>query len=230
MREQWIKSGHPPATVPLDTHHFLLDFSLLTGFKAQMVLQNLSPSPEAREMCTPSTLQIKCNCPYAEKGNQCKHIVWVLVRVLRARTDLQYQLGLLNSELREIFENAPRIDTSGNGEELAAKSEEGNRKSVDGDCPICFTEFEGKETVVFCKAACGNNFHSDCLKHWAATKRQAGVKVTCPLCRTPWDNGGGSVPVEHIKSAVEAGSVNEEGYVNVAGELGISRDRGMCLN
>jgi hypothetical protein len=167
-----------------------------------------------------------CNCPYAEKGNQCKHMIWIMVRVLRARSDLQYQLALLNSELKEIFENAPRTATVG-AEESAEKPADGNRKPVEGDCPICFTEF-GDEAVVFCKAACGNNFHSQCLKTWAATKKAAGVTVTCPLCRTPWEECG-SVSVEELKSAVQSGDVNEEGYVNIAGELGISQERGKPL-
>jgi hypothetical protein len=167
--------------------------------------------------------QPECNCPYAEKGNQCKHMVWVMVRVLRARNDLQYQLALLNSELKEIFENAPRAVICSDDEEPAGKAADGNRKPVEGDCPICFTEF-GDEAVVFCTAACGNNFHSECLKTWAATKRAAGVTVTCPLCRTPWEEQG--VSVESLKSVAKTGEVNDEGYVNVAGELGISRDRG----
>jgi hypothetical protein len=183
----------------------------MTGSTGNVYTVNIANQPE-------------CNCPYAEKGNQCKHMVWVMVRVLRARHDLQYQLALLNSELKEIFQNAPRTPAHSDEEEPAENAADGNRKPVEGDCPICFTEF-GDEAVVFCKAACGNNFHSQCLKTWAATKRAAQVAVTCPLCRTPWEESG-DVSADALKVAVNGGEVNHEGYVNVAGQLGISQDRG----
>jgi hypothetical protein len=155
-------------------------------------------------------------------------MIWIMIRVLRVRENLQYQLAYLSSELREIFENVPRTEAYGDGE-AADKAGAGNRKPIEGeDCPICFTELGGEPTV-FCKTACGNNFHSQCLKTWAATKKQAGAKVTCPLCRSPWDDAGGVIPVEDLKAAVEQGEVGDEGYVNVAGELGISQDRGTCL-
>ncbi|KAI7116476.1 hypothetical protein KC352_g34037, partial [Hortaea werneckii] len=50
-----------------------------------------------------------CNCPHARKGNQCKHIAYVLSRVLRAPTELEYQLAFTSAELRKIFEKAPPL-------------------------------------------------------------------------------------------------------------------------
>lgn len=94
-----------------------------------------------------------CNCPHAAKGNQCKHIVYSLTRVLRVRGELEYQLAFLSSELREIFANAPALPST-----TAAESEkDGNRKPLE-DCGICCEDFDPKdesEEVVYCKAACG---------------------------------------------------------------------------
>src|SRR4051812_18203218 len=45
--------------------------------------------------------QPSCDCPHATKGHQCKHWLYVMSRVLRAKSDHVYQLALLSSELRE---------------------------------------------------------------------------------------------------------------------------------
>lgn len=173
-----------------------------------------------------------CDCPHARKGNQCKHVIYVLHRVLRVREDLEYQLAFLSSELREIFSKAPPLPS-----EVAKKNNDdgemdGNRKSLEGeDCPVCMEEFEtdgkGKpqrgEDVVYCKAACGNNIHKDCFKQWAVAKKGQG-HVTCPFCRSPWqdDEETGSMD---LRSLAKAGKVNAEGYVNVARQLGLSGRR-----
>jgi len=157
-----------------------------------------------------------CDCPHAKKGNQCKHIIYVLCRVLHAPAHLQYQLAFLRSELHEIFANAPPILTADN------TSRDGNRKPVEDDCPICCCEFEPKkEEIVFCKAACGNNIHKLCFEQWAASKKGASGGVTCPFCRTPWRGDE-----DMVKKIARCGKRNADGYVNVAQQLGISASRG----
>ncbi|KAF2764075.1 hypothetical protein EJ03DRAFT_332185, partial [Teratosphaeria nubilosa] len=157
-----------------------------------------------------------CNCPHAKKGNQCKHIAYVLSRVLRLPAHLAYQLAFISSELREIFEKAPPLPS----EAAEGGAKDGNRKPLEGECPICVCDFEPEsgEAIVYCKAACGNNIHKACFEQWAATKR--GQKITCPFCRTAWEGDD-----ETIKKVAKIGPVNEEGYVNVADQLGLSGRR-----
>ncbi|KAF2170441.1 hypothetical protein M409DRAFT_51482 [Zasmidium cellare ATCC 36951] len=159
-----------------------------------------------------------CDCPHAQKGNQCKHIVYVLSRVLRVPAHLEYQLAFITTELREIFDNAPPLPS-----ETANESEkDGNRKPIEGECPICSDDFEpynAKEKVVYCKASCGNNIHKECFDRWAATRH--GARVTCPYCRAPWESDDQG----DIKRVATNGRVNTEGYVNVAGQLGLSGRR-----
>ncbi|KAL1591191.1 hypothetical protein WHR41_00387 [Cladosporium halotolerans] len=157
-----------------------------------------------------------CDCPHAKKGNQCKHIAYVLSRVLRAPQHLEYQLAFISSELREIFENAPPLPSE--TAENAVK--DGNRKPIEGDCPICCVDFEpdNREEIVYCKASCGNNIHKECFSQWAATKR--GQNVTCPFCRAPWQGDE-----EQLKQVAKSGAKNSEGYVNVASQLGLSGRR-----
>ena len=157
-----------------------------------------------------------CDCPHARKGNQCKHIVYVLSRVLRAPAELEYQLAFISSELKDIFARAPPLPS----ETAENDGKDGNRKPVEGECPVCCNDFEpeSSETIVYCKAACGNNIHKDCFGQWAATK--TGQAVTCPFCRTPWQGDE-----DQLKQVAKSGRKNADGYVNVASQLGLSGRR-----
>ena len=61
-------------------------------------------------------------------------------------------------------------------EDINAEDNDGKRKPVEGDCPVCFMEFEPKEDIVWCKAVCGNNIHKKCFEQWAATTSNKGVR------------------------------------------------------
>jgi hypothetical protein len=143
------------------------EFVELTGSTGNIYLVHIAQQPS-------------CTCPHAKSGHQCKHVIYVLSRVLRARHDLVYQLALLSSELVEILYQAPPIEVGDDAE----KPSNSNRKPVEGDCPICFCAFEAAEAIVYCRATCGQNIHKGCFEMWAATKRKSpGAKeqVTCPM-------------------------------------------------
>lgn len=182
-----------------------------------------------------------CSCPHAAKGNQCKHVVYVMNRVLKAPPHLQYQLALLSSELEEIFAHAPPPPQSSTADtqdsESAAKqhdSQNGNRKAIEpgDDCPICCTEFETSgenimESIIYCRAACGNNMHKSCFDQWAALKRNAGARVTCPFCRCEWqsDPAEDAKALKTIMKNAKEDNEKKGSYVNVAAQLGISQAR-----
>lgn len=159
-----------------------------------------------------------CTCPNFVKGNsQCKHIIYVLVKVLKVQESLQYQAAFLTSELHEIFDHAGPLPT----DTITAEDKDGKRKPIEGDCPICVEELNaGSEEIVWCQAACGNNLHKTCFDQWAASKR--GGQVTCPYCRTQWET---EMDGQALKNVCKNGTVNGEGYVNVAKQLGISGRR-----
>ncbi|RDW91472.1 RING finger protein Znf1 [Coleophoma crateriformis] len=164
--------------------------------------------------------QPSCTCPDAAKGNQCKHIIYVMVNVLKAPEHLCYQLALLSTELAEVFAQAPSTPQSSSQACPASTTTDGNRKPVEGDCPICVMEFEEGESIVWCKAACGNNIHKQCFEQWARSKPGATL---CVYCRTPWQSDASAIDVKKV--ATQSGRVSDEGYVNVAAELGISGRR-----
>jgi len=158
-----------------------------------------------------------CNCPDGSKGNHCKHIIYVLVNVSKARGPLEYQAAYLTSELRELFDNAP-IEPEEHGD-ISKTSDK--RRPIEGDCPICYMEFDpDKEKIVWCET-CGNNIHEICFNKWAATNQARGVR--CVFCRAEWpvDN----IDPVNVTSLIQAGNVNEEGYVNVASMFGLSGER-----
>lgn len=147
----------------------------------------------------------------------------MMVNVLKAREDLCYQLGLLSTELREIFESAPAIVQSVDPS-AAAELCPGKRKPIEGDCPICMMEFEPDvEELVWCRAACGQNMHKECFDRWKLSK--PGNETKCVYCRQPWQE----VPDTSVdvKQMAETGDKNSEGYVNVGGAFGLSRERDM---
>jgi hypothetical protein len=158
----------------------------------------------------------RCSCPDSRKGNECKHKVYALHTVLKAREELVYQLALLTSELEGIFANAPPIPS----DVVDADAEHnGKRKSTDGECPICYMDLAPDENeVVWCKAQCGHNLHKSCFDQWA--KSQRGQEVRCVYCRTPWQQDIGDVD-----AVQKAGEQGEDGYINVAGQFGMSRAR-----
>lgn len=138
-------------------------------------------------------------------------------KVLNAPFDLVYQLGLLSTELQDIFAAAPPIAAPAGGQS-------DKRKPIEGDCPICYCELEVDDpgSIVWCRAACGQNIHQECFQMWAHTKGASG-NVTCPMCRSVWKGDEGAV----AKVRKDKGDI-EEGYINVADQLGISRFRGLC--
>lgn len=157
-----------------------------------------------------------CTCPNHQKTKTlCKHIVYVLIKVLKAPEYMRYQQALLSSELREIFRQAgPLLSQHG------VYNNDGQRKPCEGECPICCDDMSIDEQTVWCRAAsgCGNNLHKECFNNWAAS-RSEGWHVTCPYCRATWQADC------DLKSAVTTGSVGSEGYLNIADQLGISTKR-----
>ncbi|KAJ5744848.1 hypothetical protein N7533_009718 [Penicillium manginii] len=164
-----------------------------------------------------------CDCPdsrFRGRNENCKHILYVLVRALKAPEELQYQRAFLPSEIRSMLEKASkslRIDVP----TVTPAEENGStRKPIEGDCPICFTEMTTDEMIVWCITACGNNIHEECLKRWAAFSRDTGLR--CVYCRSPWTtekSPASGLDLEDLRSQKKTLGPNR--YVNLAKEYGI---------
>jgi hypothetical protein len=94
---------------------------------------------------------------------------YFLVAIFTSLTDYK--------ELHELFEQAPieRPEQEKQGEDKKSDPSD-KRRPIEGDCPICFMEFEPeKEKTVWC-GTCGNNIHKACFDQWAATQQRQGVR------------------------------------------------------
>jgi hypothetical protein len=98
-----------------------------------------------------------------------------MLRVLKAPEHIGYQLALTPTELRSLLANSVPIPTA----DASAESSDGNRKPIEGECPICYCEFADaeKNNIAYCKAACGNNVHKGCMASWTSAKNG---RATCP--------------------------------------------------
>jgi hypothetical protein len=87
---------------------------------------------------------------------------------------------------------------------------------------------EPDEDLVWCKAACGQNFHKQCFEQWRASKK--GYHITCVYCRTLWqdDVGTGSQgsadPMASLKaSAPKIGSYKNIGHLPMYSQAAVDK-------
>ncbi|KAI0664601.1 hypothetical protein C8Q70DRAFT_1987 [Cubamyces menziesii] len=171
-----------------------------------------------------------CNCPDALKGNHCKHILFIFLKVLQVtqKSGYWYQKALLTSELEDIFANAPpapaavaheRIRNAyaqATGKAVASSSQAKTKKRLpekEDDCPVCYENMHGvaEKLLTFCEE-CGNGLHKECFQQWANT---ALGNVTCVFCRAKW-----TLPAS--AGAGRAAARSTEGYLNLAAVAGVS--------
>ncbi|KZT50867.1 hypothetical protein CALCODRAFT_535222 [Calocera cornea HHB12733] len=191
-----------------------------------------------------------CNCPDALKGNHCKHILFVMLKVLNVSqySTYYYQKALLSTELAEIFNNAPSAPSVLAAERVRAAYASASASSTStaaappaaaskrlpeegDDCPICYESLPpgAEDGLVFCKS-CGNGLHRGCFVQWAKTPNGR----SCVTCRAAWPHEGAvngiGVGVGGEGEGDDQAGVNAEGYINVAGPAGISpvRDTSTC--
>ncbi|KAF7327866.1 hypothetical protein MKEN_00366500 [Mycena kentingensis (nom. inval.)] len=178
-----------------------------------------------------------CDCPDAQKGNHCKHILFVFLKVLQVpqSSGHWYQKALLSDELQSVFANAPMAPNAlanprvraayakAVGKPDAPPEPEKSNKRMPGegdDCPICYdSAFNVPEkNLTFCET-CGNAVHNECFGQWKQTCRSQSKDLACVWCRAKWPvaaaGAGGS----------GAGANLEEGYVNLASAAGVSTMR-----
>ncbi|KAG8905235.1 hypothetical protein FRB99_000402 [Tulasnella sp. 403] len=181
-----------------------------------------------------------CNCPDAQKGNHCKHILFVFLKVLGVSrfSHVYYQKALLQSELEQIFASArvpsahiapPQFKevfddvtgaSSSKGKEKAQANKPKKQLTDEDECAVCFEGLKGvpASDLAWC-AQCSKALHQECLGQWQRTK---GDAANCPYCRAPWaqpqPGASGSSSCGALSRAVIS-----EGYLNLGDAFGISR-------
>jgi len=181
----------------------------------------------------------RCNCPDAVKGNHCKHILFIFLKVLQVAqaSGYWYQKALLTSELETIFAQAPLAPNSvahphvreaharatGKAPSTSIPADAGSKNKripgPDDDCPICYDGMHGvaETSLVFCEE-CGNALHEECFQQWKRTAASKGTQLTCVWCRARWivaqPAGGTSGSVKR--------SMGRYGYINLSDVADVS--------
>ncbi|KAJ7852789.1 hypothetical protein B0H14DRAFT_2508875 [Mycena olivaceomarginata] len=191
------------------------------------------------------TIQQKpsCDCPDAQKGNHCKHILFIYLKVLQVTQSSGhwYQKALLTTELESIFANAPLAPNAianprlreayarATGKSQAPSTPEASASSApkkrmpgeEDDCPICYDGMHNvaEASLTFCEE-CGNAVHGECFAQWKQTSKNQSKKLTCIYCRAEW-------PTPAAAGKGKAGAAGTRttsgGYINISGVAGLSR-------
>lgn len=206
-RNHWRRpTSHPIADrIGRAVHHRLLllhrsdpDFFVL-GATGNVYTISLSAAPS-------------CTCP--DRTTPCKHILFVLIRVLgvphddpclRRRTLRPCRLrrllatpsagtALASASLRTRFhERFFLARKRGGGKEWETRPDETMRPGEEGEeeeeaeaCPICLEEMgaRGEGVRVVACTTCRNRVHEECLLRW---KKSLGRRsAICVMCRARW--------------------------------------------
>ncbi|KJA24154.1 hypothetical protein HYPSUDRAFT_38918 [Hypholoma sublateritium FD-334 SS-4] len=180
----------------------------------------------------------RCSCPDSSKGNHCKHILFIFLKVLQVTqaSGYWYQKALLTTELQDVFAHAPLAPNSmahphvreayaratGKATPDVANTAATKKKRVPGpddDCPICYDGMHGaaEASLVFCED-CGNALHKECFGQWQRTATSSGKDLTCVWCRAPW-----VLPYAGAAGAAVPGARRAEGgYLNLGAVGGAS--------
>ncbi len=185
-----------------------------------------------------------CSCPDAAKGNLCKHVLFVMLKVvgLPAHDQLVYQSAYLTDEVEKIIALLQtRLQSLGRDvvaneqvqkvhadmkKGIKSGDDESNtvpRKEIDGqDCPICFDDLGSNlSQLTYCKGTCGTNYHKGCIQMWTRQSAQARSGPSCPSCRQPWID----VATGGKSKKAEASPSRSEGYDNFGSLQGQSSVR-----
>ena len=119
---------------------------------------------------------VDCSCPDCERGNICKHILFVWIRVLRLEAeDVVFDIDdELRAEIIQKLADVPQHcyfpQLSGTAQNNTQSKPQVKRQPFDKDteCPICFEILDPAEPnkIIWCQYSCGNNVHRDCFQKW----------------------------------------------------------------
>lgn len=139
----------------------------------------------------------KCTCPdYQIRFNRCKHIYFVLIRIMRVKKELIDKEKYDEYELKEMFQNIPniienifvnhnikKIYDNKYKNQILNDNHEVKQKSTNDLCPICLDDLENGEELDYCKYSCGKPIHKGCFAMWIKKKSNE-----CVYCRHSWTN------------------------------------------
>lgn len=138
-----------------------------------------------------------CTCPdYVSRHKRCKHIYFVLSRIMKVKEDQEDIEQYTDEDLQDMFDNISQITENlrvdahkiarfkslkknGNGEVSMRVIHE------DDMCPICLDDlYECTDEIAYCRYSCGNVIHKDCFLRYTEHKHEP---AKCLYCHRPWE-------------------------------------------
>ncbi|KAJ3071332.1 hypothetical protein HDU98_005497 [Podochytrium sp. JEL0797] len=97
----------------------------------------------------------ECECIDFEMGKNCKHILFVFLKVLKLdpTNPLVFQKALLSTELETMFEDAKKHD------------------------PVYVVQPDNLSDAVWCEYSCGGNVHANCYALWKKATGKCNLLV-----------------------------------------------------
>lgn len=135
-----------------------------------------------------------CTCPdFVTRHFRCKHIYFVLIRVMKVNKVNEDKAKFNKIDLIEMFDNMEKIANAVllpenmkknyNVTGLINASKNITVPMKKGElCPICLDDAENGELLDYCKYACGNPIHVQCFGMWIKNKKCA----KCIICSANW--------------------------------------------
>jgi hypothetical protein len=147
-----------------------------------------------------------CTCPdHTQRKNRCKHIFFILIRVMKVGMEKEDKLEYEDNELEEMFQNMPTHMTdiqSGVKADSTMLSRYSNlkvRSNKDGTvkkqritdetrCPVCLDLLcETKDPTSYCKYGCGTVVHNECATMYNDHRKKTGYQEICFVCQKKWN-------------------------------------------
>jgi hypothetical protein len=134
----------------------------------------------------------ECTCPdYETRGNRCKHIYFILIKVMGVADVEQDEYS--KEEIIDMFNNIPQITNNLIVESKfketylklkntdKPKEDTVSKKGTDDLCPICLDDLENGDETDYCKFSCGKLVHKVCYGMWIKKKA-----ANCVFCNANW--------------------------------------------
>ncbi len=194
LRQTFLKSPFLPTMASGRAHRAmtqrLMVVSMPDTSAADLSFQVLGSS-ETTYLVSFNSEVPSCTCPdHTYRRSRCKHIIFVLRRVLDAEAEVAERPKFARDEIVALL---AAVGTRSSHAQATAPPSAGvvspggvHQKPLDADpCPVCYEAIEGHESVLYCKASCGSNVHRDCYLRWHHHDPTRD-HYECVMCRAQW--------------------------------------------
>lgn len=132
-----------------------------------------------------------CSCPDCKtNGNRCKHIYFVLMRIMKLSDSMITQKTYSEIELQDMkMKNADKTIHANDLVKKKYKKIQDKQNNADLSvantddlCPVCLDDIENGEEYDYCKLYCNKAIHILCFQMWCKKNIPK-----CLFCQKPWN-------------------------------------------